>query len=29
MPPMPIPNDMGQIAVFMDPDDNVIGLHSS
>ena len=29
VPPMPIPNDMGQIAVFMDPDDNVIGLHSS
>lgn len=29
VPPMPIPNDMGQIAVFMDPEDNVIGLHSS
>ena len=29
VPPMPIPNDMGQIAVFMDPDDNVIGLHSN
>ena len=29
VPPMPIPNDMGQIAVFMDPADNVIGLHSS
>ena len=29
VPPMPIPNNMGQIAVFMDPEDNVIGLHSS
>ena len=28
VPPMPIPNDMGHIAAFMDPDDNVIGLHS-
>ena len=28
VPPMPIPNDMGHIAVFMDPADNVIGLHS-
>ena len=29
VPPMPIPNNMGHIAVFMDPADNVIGLHSS
>jgi predicted enzyme related to lactoylglutathione lyase len=29
VPPMPIPGGMGHIAVFMDPDDNVIGLHSS
>ena len=29
VPPMPIPNDMGHIAVFMDPQENVIGLHSN
>ena len=29
VPPMPIPKNMGHIAVFMDPADNVIGLHSN
>ena len=27
VPPTEIPGGMGQIAVFMDPDNNVIGLH--
>ena len=27
VPPMAIPGDMGHIAVFQDPDGNVIGLH--
>lgn len=27
VPPSDIPGGMGQIAVFMDPDSNVIGLH--
>ena len=27
VPPSDIPGGMGQIAVFMDPDNNVIGLH--
>ena len=29
VPRMPIPDDMGHIAVFLDPDENVIGLHTS
>ena len=29
VPPSDIPGGMGQIAVFMDPDGNVIGLHKS
>ena len=27
VPPMPIPNEMGHIAVFKDPQGNIIGLH--
>ena len=27
VPPTPIPNDMGSIALFADPQGNVIGLH--